>query len=306
MPYSTLPDRRIPYDNDGSVVAYGSQLTNYNAYQGQHAAAFNQGWNAYLGSGDKAELNDTVYGTLSANINWADGGRAHWFVFPETRLVTGVVVMGNDPLATFTYSPSTARGFGAIQGSTDSTNGVDGTWEAPSVAGGVGWVPQGLDTWRKTITSLTFVSAKRMLRFWSQAQNGQGTQTPLVWHLYGEKAPGQTPDDIIFIDHDTTPGVEYQTPEDFGDRPLGTTVVRQFRIKNTSGTLTANTISLTCNDADFVISTDNATWVVTINIASLGPGAESATMYIRNTTPAPGATLGPRATRIVATVGTWT
>ena len=55
------------------------------------------------------------------------------------------------------------------------------------------------------------------------------------------RSRGQTPDDIIYINHDDTPGVEYAAPEDFGDQPLGTTVVRQFRLKNASATKTANT-----------------------------------------------------------------
>jgi hypothetical protein len=70
--------------------------------------------------------------------------------------------------------------------------------------------------------------------------------------------------------------------------------VRQFRIKNVSATRTAASINIQCNDTDFAISTDNVNWVTTINIASLAPGAESATMYWRCTTPAPGAQLGPR------------
>ena len=147
-----------------------------------------------------------------------------------------------------------------------------------------------------------------MLRVRTTGTGGIGT-TPYqfgLFHIYGEKAAGETPHDIIFIDHDTTPGVEYAAPEDFGDRPLGTSVVRQFRVKNVSPTLTANSINIQCNDSDFAISTDGVTWVVTINIASLAAGAESATLYMRNTTPAPGNPLGPRFARIVAIVGSWT
>ncbi len=113
---------------------------------------------------------------------------------------------------------------------------------------------------------------------------GVGNSSFRILHVYGEKTAGQTPDDVIYIDHDTTPGVEYASPEDFGDQPLGTTVVRQFRLKNTSATKTANTI----------------------NIASLGAGAQSATMYVRCTTPAPGNPLGPRFARIVTTVASYT
>ena len=161
------------------------------------------------------------------------------------------------------------------------------------------------DNWRTNITAVSFTGGKQTIRIYYGIQNTYGTST-LRLHLYGEKVAGQTPDDVIYIDHDTTPGVEYAAPEDFGDQPLGTTVVRQFRLKNTSATKTANSINVQCNDSDFAISTDGTTWVVTINIASLGPGAQSATMYVRCTTPAPGNLLGPRFARIVTTVASYT
>jgi hypothetical protein len=155
------------------------------------------------------------------------------------------------------------------------------------------------------IRPISFTGAKRTFRFQDYYINPYSPLYLLLVHLYGAKAAGQTPDDLIFIDHDTTPGVEFTAPEDFGDRPLGTTVTRQFRVKNASATKTASTISVACNDDDFAISTDGTTWVVTINIASLAPGAESSTMYVRNTTPNPGALLGPRFARLVALVGSW-
>ena len=111
---------------------------------------------------------------------------------------------------------------------------------------------------------------------------------------------------MIYINHDDTPGVEYTACEDFGDQPLGTTVVRQFRLKNTSATKTANTINIQCNDAEAAISTDNVNWVVTINLASLAAGAESPTYYVRYTTPAAGSGLGPRYARIVTLVASYT
>ena len=100
--------------------------------------------------------------------------------------------------------------------------------------------------------------------------------------------------------------MEFTGPEDFGDQPLGTTVVRQFRVKNVSGSKTANTINIQCNDSDFAISEDGVIWVVTINIASLSAGAESPTLYVRCTTPDPGASLEPRFARIVTTVASYT
>jgi hypothetical protein len=119
-------------------------------------------------------------------------------------------------------------------------------------------------------------------------------------HLYGEAAAGQMAHDLVYINHDDTPGVAFTAAEDFGDQPLGTTVVRQFRIKNTSASRTATNLNIQCNDTDFVIAeAAGGPWVVTINLASLAPGAESPTYYVRCTTPAPGAALKPRFARIV-------
>ena len=193
----------------------------------------------------------------------------------------------------------------SLQGSNDTTNGVDGTWETASFPAGnpIGYVT--LDAFRSGVKAISFTGGKKTIRF---GIGGGYVDKFYIYqvHIYGEKVAGQTPDDVIYIDHDTTPGVEYTAPEDFGDQPLGTTVVRQFRLKNTSATKTANSINVQCNDSDFAISTDGTTWVVTISIASLGPGAQSATMYVRCTTPAPGNLLGPRFARIVTTVASYT
>jgi len=280
MAYSALPDRRMPYDNDGTVVGWGTTLN---------------GLIAYFSGSELIELNDydmvnpvnlTTYGVTSAI----------WWFFPERREVTAYA--GSPQQSATPWGSAT---FVNIQGSDDTTNGLDGTWETASVTA---WTYANHYSWRSDIKAVSFTGGKRAVRgVWSI---GSGGQFVILLHLYGQKVAGQTPDDIIYIDHDTTPGVEYQAPEDFGNRPIGTTVTRQFRVKNTSATKTANTIDIQCNDADFVISTDNSTWVVTINIGSLAAGAESSTMYVRNTTPSPGGALGPRFGRIITTVASYT
>ncbi len=304
MPYPALPDRRIPYDNDGSIVGVGSSYGDWNTYQNQWAVVWAQGISSYMSGSDKVELNDSVYNGLASPISVANAGRAVWWFFPEMREVTAMVIMTDAPTGSYGQG-SGAYGVQAIAGSNDSVNGVDGTWEFPSVTGVV-MQPRGLDKWRANIAALSLTGGKKVIRIYYGIQNTYGTINPIVCHIYGEKVAGQTPDDVIYIDHDTTPGVEYAAPEDFGDQPLGTTVVRQFRLKNTSATKTANSINVQCNDSDFAISTDGTTWVVTINIASLGPGAQSSTMYVRCTTPAPGNLLGPRFARIVTTVASYT
>ena len=277
MPYPTLPDRRIPYDNDGTVVMQGDEF---------------YGTTSTSSGGDIAEWND--YDLVQAGISRGGGHpTTTWFFFPEQREVTAFYAYGGG---------AAAVAMGAVKGSNDTTNGLDGTWETATLSGGDPALVTAF-SWRDGIKAISFTGGKKTIRMTLAVD---GSYFLVICHLYGEKVAGQTPDDLIFIDHYTTPGVEYTAPEDFGDRPLGTSVTRQFRVKNASATLTANTINIQCNDADFVISTDNTTWVATINIASLGPGAESSTMYVRNTTPNPGNLLGPRFSRIVSTVGSWT
>lgn len=285
MPYPALPDRRIPYDNDGTVVG-GWHVVNGIWWSGRNPA--------WLTPSEVLELQDYDYTGVGDGV---ETGAGDILFFPEQREVTAQFCRfgtggANSPI-------------GTLQGSNDTTNGFDGTWETASL--GL-QVPNGTaeyaDQWRYGIGTVSFTGGKRTIKMVCTTSFTRNSTN--IMHLYGEKVAGQTPNDIIYIDHDTTPGVEYTAPEDFGDRPLGTSVVRQFRIKNTSGSLTANAINIQCNDSDFAISTDSTTWVVTINIGSLGPGAQSATMYVRNTTPSIGAQLGPRYARIVTIVGSWT
>ena len=317
MAYAALPDMRIPYDNDGTVHGY-SNTTGMGTDQ---PVPFGNGF-SYLSQANSTEMNDEdAVATVFSSIGNQRGAWANWFFFPEVREITAASVLmsggGGGTIATGTTGNSGTRtDLSMFQGSNDTTNGVDGTWETASIPGGwgsllapvydLGTTAARYEAWRVKIGAISFVGGKRTLRIGHKYECGTGFSGQLVGiHLYGEKAVGQTPDDILYINHDDTPGVEYAAAEDFGDQALGTTVVRQFRLKNGSATKTANTVNIQCNDTDFAISTDGTTWVVTINIASLGPGAQSATMYIRCTTPAPGNPLGPRFARIVTTVGSW-
>jgi hypothetical protein len=303
MPYTALPDRRMPYDNDGTIVGYrGSD------FGGSYSVVANKGIVGYISGAPLIELNDDDFVSpgsylLGGDLNVRCVG---WWFFPEQREITawawGITTGSASFLIPASYDADT------LQGSNDSTNGVDGTWETASLPSGKGGSILSLDGWRSIIKPISFTGTKQVFRpGWIQIGGGTTpTMNVCTVHLYGEKGAGQTPDDIIYINHDDTPGVEYTIPEDFGDQPFGTTVVRQFRIKNVSGSKTANTINIQCNDSDFAISEDGVNWVVTINITSLSAGAESSTMYVRCTTPAPGGVLGPRFARIVTTVASYT
>jgi hypothetical protein len=286
MTYTALPDRRIPYDNDGTIVGYGNN-------------GLTEGLQYYLSGSQTINMQDTIYDLVVGVVNDFVG----WWFFPEQRELTAYFI---GMYSTEGPSDNPGNSGHVWYGSNNSGNGLDGTWETASLPGGT-TARTNVYSWRDGIKPISFTGPKKVVRFRTAGHSWFGRQVGYgIAHLYGEKAAGQTPDDIIFIDHDTTPGVEYTAPEDFGDQPLGTTVVRQFRVKNASASKTANTINIQCNDSDFAISTDGSTWVVTINITSLAAGTESSTMYIRSTTPAPGNLLGPRFARIVVTVASYT
>lgn len=277
MPYPALPDRRIAYDNDGSLV--------YQTISGGMPTTVET-------QATLIEWQDNDYTAAGTSLDNGSAWRTFLF-FPEQREITGVYGEAEER--------NGPRVITSLQGSNDTANGIDGTWETASLPAGAppaGTSPS--DLWRANVKAVSFTGPKQSLRVnWSSTTGGTSGQI-IVLHLYGEAAAGAMTHDLVYIDHDDTPGAEYEFPEDFGDQPLGTTVVRQFRIKNTSATKTATGINIQCNDSDFTIAENPAgPWVVTINLASLGPGAESPTYYVRCTTPAPPSALGPRFARIV-------
>lgn len=294
MPYTAVPDMRMPIDADGTVCYY--------RVQGSSAAAtFPNGPTTLISQANLLELQDLDNTGVSGmsgyeNANPANSTLAVWAFFPESREVTAHFSCETTSVP---YSPAET-----LQGSSDSTNGTDGTWETASFPSGIAHTNYNFDNWRASIKPVSFTGPKRVVR--DGVGSNVGGATLSMWHWYGEKAAGQTPDDVIFINHDDTPGVEFTAVEDFGDQPLGTTVVRQFRLKNTSATKTANTVNIQCNDGYFALSEDNVNWVATINITSLSAGAESSTLYVRCTTPAPPSTIGPYFSRIIVTVASYT
>jgi hypothetical protein len=302
MPYPALPDRRMPYHRDGTRIGYGGKASD------GPSARYAQGFSSYVSGADLAEFNDDDYSATTIDDAFeGDSGNfkrymAMWAFFPERREVTAMYWGFADTTVPVGYGVASSSG---LQGSDDTTNGVDGTWETASFPSGIGSGPASRDGWRATIKPVSFTGPKRTIRWCLDSDQPIKVNTRLrVLHIYGEKAAGQTPDDILFIDDNTD--LEFQAPLDFGDRPLGTTVTRVFRLKNASTSKTANSINLQCNDSDFAISSDGTTWVATLNFSSLAPGAETSNLYVRCTTPGPGAQLGPRFAEMVVIVGSWT
>jgi hypothetical protein len=125
-------------------------------------------------------------------------------------------------------------------------------------------------------------------------------------HIYGVKADGEIPDDILFLDDDASGDPEFIRDLDFGDRPEGTTVTHRIKLRNSSTTKIANNMTLSLIDVDFTFSLDEgATWVTGATIASIAPQGISGSILIKNTIPPPTQMLGPRAPRFEVTIGSW-
>lgn len=309
MSYPALPDRRMPYDNDGTVIAYGSAWSDDSGGPASAAEAFGMGASGYLSGAQLIQFNGLASLSLDLSITRSSTQafrRCLWIYFPEQREITAAVLVNGTFNGAFATPGPGSDGFEAIQASNDTTNGVDGSWADAGVSGGAIGVYPTIDGFR-SITTLSFTGGHQVLRLCYHLNGGFGGNVirPNLLHLYGQKVAGQTPNDILFLDAQNA-DAEFTAPIDFGDRPLGTTAVHQFKVQNASATKTANGINLQCNDTDFAISTDGVTYVATINIASLAAGAKSSVMYVRDTTPNPGAVLGPRFARIVATVSSYT
>lgn len=290
MSYAAVNEHRMPYDVDGTEVGFRSQ---------DGIDTISQ----MIGNGLASWLDSTSKGNLNKENRaqtWHVGdyrlGGVFWFFFPELREVNKVGLLWNST-NNCTFSSQ------IIQGSADTTNGVDGTWEtavysmpAPNTD---------MDFWRNKIFTLSFSGPVKALRIGFYETSPRFNYLGLCGiHLYGRKAVGQQPDDVVLTD---AAGVELTSLIDFGDQPEGTTELQSFKIKNTSGSKIANSVNIQLNHTDFTISfSQDGPWQSVLDISSIGPGSLSSTIFVRNLLGPPLLTLGPKAARAIVTVGSWT
>ena len=131
-------------------------------------------------------------------------------------------------------------------------------------------------------------------------------------HLYGEPDTSADEDRIEFI---STSGGD---PDfSYGDIYPGQIITKTFKVRNRSSVRTASGIELYAVESSpsalqlgtpslasaLAFSTNGTSWSSTLTVSSLGPGADSATLYMRLTVPS--GVLGPRGPRLMAEVGAW-
>lgn len=206
-------------------------------------------------------------------------------IFPEARDLSGFFM-------SLEYSgSSTGGGTPECATSTDTTNGVDGTWTAIS---GTTW-QQGApysnpDHWRKTVgltdhNDATGIKAIRWRRW------AAGTSRTINWdikslHLYG-KIAGTTR--RLELWHPTLDQRLGAAGFDWGNIPRASTATATFRVKNRSTTETANGVNIS------ILGSTSATlssvldlsvgsgYAATQSVGNLAPGGISSQITLRGT-----------------------
>lgn len=192
------------------------------------------------------------------------------FIFPSPRTITHAYTawVNANPQNPF------------CQTSVDTTNGMDGTWLA-----GTGITNQGTAGFDKVAArSPNALSANGVgikgIRFRDQFAN----RALAAVHLWGYPS---SPGDRLEWWHPTLDQPLRDTPAlyDWGDRPVSSSATKQFRVKNTSATLTANSITIDPQDqvpapsptleSQVQVRYAGGAYGATATIASLAPGAIS-------------------------------
>lgn len=284
--YPSPTARRINYDLDGTRLFYKNAnvavpvLTEDNSLM--------------------ANMNNESTGTTPViTLQWnsvTNPGHAPFilFKFPNPVNITGI--------------KGWQGGVVTVAASSDTTNGVDGTWTA-----GTGYTPATAGyqkEWSRagTITPQAFVGV-RWLRL-SMAMGSTGARTVGKVLIYG--GPAAASDSLEFW-HPTLDEIIPVDQFEFGDRPRGTGATRDFRIKNLSTILKAVDISITrsiITDGSpsvpgfHTFSLDGVTWLGSLDIGDLDPGAISPVITLKQDVPT-NAVLWLWQMVVTATPNTW-
>jgi hypothetical protein len=278
--FPDAPDHKVYYNDDATVVftqstAGGttSPIANQDALNGEEP------WN---------------------NAAPLTGSTRVGFAFPQSMNIVGIFVCTNGGLSADT---------GILRTSTDTTNGSDGNWTAPTTTLGISTIsdPSAGLRFRTHIQTVSCLGIKGLT---ISTPTSSGSARSL--HLYGRPAAG-TGDRLRFW-HPTTDTEVLGPHFDYGDLLQGQTAIVQFRIKNNSTTKTANAV-VVADDAitipsptlasQTMFSSDGTTYTATLNLGNLAPGALSPVLRARLALVA-NARVGPWRQRFKATPGTWT
>lgn len=270
--YPDVPANKIPLDVHGGVII------NISAGPSQLDASALRSL-----TGDSCNrIIDEVYGATYSFLFPYKIDITHWFL--------GIYAEYGAP--SFSYS-------------TNTTNGVDGTWTAVSI-------PYTYGTKSATRTSIVSYPLAGVKAFQMALGYGLGSQELRAFHIYGTPSAGQN-EDRLEIWHPTLDQVAPGAHFDWGDTPRGSSADKTFRVKNMSDSLTANSVVLsfdTISDSSpsfggsHTLSTDGSIFTSSVTIPSISPGQISPVITVRRSTPS-NAQLSLWSTRLKADATTW-
>lgn len=280
---------RIPYDIDGtSVIVFNNTnpATNNTVYGPSNGAI--KGFNGELG----------VSGVVAFATYNAIGNVA--FVFPQLMDVTGYRAWKTSDNAIYIGGQNQV-----IQYSLDTINGYDGTWTNTGQST-LATLPTAIRSEYRTDPINLSLNGIKGIRFAFSAASGNPYN---AIHLYGKP---------------TTPQIKYWHPTldeelspsyfDYGYAYRSSTDTKAFRIKNSSSTQVANTITISFDEAQaasptlvsqYTIAKSDLVYGSSISITSLNPNSISEVLYSKRTMSATAA-IGAYSLRVKAVVGSWT
>ena len=280
--YADVPGRRMAWDADGSVGL--SHRTESGGFPVRD-----------IDAADTDQLNGEAFTT---NVDFADFNQHDGWVavmFPELRDLDGYYLQGTWGTSDRTH---------AVRTSTDTTNGLDGTFTEISSD-----YPDPADNSTNYRAAIASASATgiRCVRFEFGSLEGFGGQLRTL-HLYGTISTGGTPDRLLFIDNST--GLEFTGSQDYGDIPRGSARDVDIKVKNNSGSLQANTITLDSEDLDggsgsWYTFDSGSGFSGSLAVGNLAAGASSSVITVRQVIP-DAATVGLHAARLYLAVASWT
>lgn len=265
--YNDAPGARMGWDADGSILLKVDP----------NSGSFTVGMSPRKPWVEASLANRQNVNNEDASDDWSHSGSDMFaaLIFPETRDIDGIF-FGSDSMAS-----------GGSDYSQDTTNAIDGSWTTLSYTGFSYFADE---QYRDNIDAQSLTGV-RCVRFF----NGQVSRDLNAMHIYGSMASGSTPDRIIFLDEDS--GLEFgQSTDDisimdFGDRPRGSIIDFEFRLRNNStvagNNLTATTIVLTREALQGVMDTwmtyDEAGggFMTSETVTSLAPETNSALLTLR-------------------------
>lgn len=272
--YPDVPSWRLAYDRDGTQFFEISTANVVSQYTTTDMRAVN----------DESDGTGVVVEASTKYLCW---------LFPELRDIDGTWwgVQGYTALA--------------WQCSTDTTNGVDGTWTTFT---GSTLNDQLASPQARTAIVATTVLGVRAVRAQVAINNGFVRNV----HLYGEPAPGQNPHRLQLVKAGSD--VRLDPAElDWGNVPRGSSADKTFRVKNLSPTLTAQSVRVAMEAltdttpavaGQHTLSIGGGSFLAQVNVGDLAPGAISGVVTLRRITPT-NATLSLWWMRVFAEANAW-